>query len=359
MVDLQQNSLNFLAEIVTQIKAVCDSIGNQFNSLGDSRPSETEKNGDFGIPSALPTSLQTATPQFLHDSQPSFRVVQEPSIDSVGGSAPFVAPSISAIVPLPDRDGSAMGSPTDALGTQPRLKASDIPEGQPAKSLHPDRPSEIPPDRSSFPMPSIPTISRNLLKRYDREDIYDRVWRKPVWQVANDLGITEHALCNACIKLYIPTPPRGYWNLKESNRNSIERHLLPDIASLIGPEPAKAKTADGPKSVSALLMSRYDREKLFQEVWSMPLNQVGALYGVCDTTIFIRCKNLHIPTPGPEYWQNKELGKPLPERPPLPPVAVTGFTENTRNWEERNARFGKTKNGSPDRASRRCPNSQS
>src|ERR1035437_8873289 len=77
--------------------------------------------------------------------------------------------------------------------------------------------------RALSPAPSIPPISRNLLKRYNREDIYDRVWRKPIWQVAKDLGHTEHALCNACIKLYIPTPPRGYWGLKPSNRDSIER----------------------------------------------------------------------------------------------------------------------------------------
>jgi len=224
------------------MKAVCESIGNECYSLDESQYLKAGKNGDIETPSALPTSQQTASPRFLYDSQPNSHVAdQDPAANSVSGSAPFAASSIPPIVPLPNLDGSATGSPTDALGTQPNPKASDTSEGGQAKSLLADRPSEIPADRGSFPMPSIPTISRNLLKRYDRKDIYDRVWRRPVWQVANDLGITEHALCNACIKLYVPKPPRGYWNLKETNRSSIERPLLPDIGTLLGPEPVKAK----------------------------------------------------------------------------------------------------------------------
>jgi len=251
-----------------------------------------------------------------------------------------------------------MGTAVKAVDTQgssissPRYSS----DGESDGSLHPGHQS--PTDDSTPPAPSIPPISRNLLKRYNREDIYGRVWRKPIWQVAKDLGHTEHALCNACIKLYIPTPPRGYWGLKPSNRESIERPPLPSIEGLIMPAPAERKHADGPKYVSALLMSRYDREKLFEEVWSMPLGQVGAIYGVCDTAIFERCKSLHIPTPGPEYWQKKALGRPIPKRPPLPPVVVNGFTLNTKKWEERKAQRGKTTMGSSNCVSRRRPNSQ-
>jgi hypothetical protein len=167
-------------------------------------------------------------------------------------------------------EGLGMGTAVEAAGTQDSSISSPrhSSDGESSESFYPDHQSSV--EDSAPPAPSIPPISRNLLKRYNREDIYDRVWSKPIWQVAKDLGHTEHALCNACIKLYIPTPPRGYWGLKPGNRDSIERPPLPSIEGFIVPAPAEPKYVEGPKYLSALLMSRYDREKLYDEVWRMP-----------------------------------------------------------------------------------------
>ena len=147
-----------------------------------------------------------------------------------------------------------------------------------------------------------------MLKKYDRQDLYDKVWKMPFWQAAIAFGVKESALSVACIKLHIPTPPRGYWSRNEESRRLVARPQLPSLPDL---------------------MSRYDREKLYEDVWRLPVRHLAKEYGVSDTTIWNRCKMLHIPTPGLHYWQRKAMGLKVPERPPLVPVVVTGFTTNT------------------------------
>lgn len=115
------------------------------------------------------------------------------------------------------------------------------------------------------------------------------------------------------------------------------------------PDPA------GLPAVSAILMSRYDREKLYEDVWRLPVRHLAKEYGVSDTTIWNRCKMLHIPTPGLDYWQRKAMGLKVPERPPLVPVVVTGFTTNTEGWEKRRERYERVSVYNKPRISRRHP----
>ena len=280
LVDLSQNGLNFLGEIVAQMKAVYEAIGNEINHLDSSSLPEPRKDDD--VEAVLKSLLtgQPPAPHALDGSQVEAGLpVPMPAPMSATGSAiraDIEKTFLSPISSSSELDGLGMGTAAEAVGTlhsslPPARRASN---GESDGVLSPNCLSPV--DKSVSPAPSIPPISRNLLKRYNREDIYDRVWRKPIWQVAKDIGHTEHALCNACIKLYIPTPPRGYWGLKPSNRDSIERPPLPNIEGLIMPAATEPKHVDGPKYVSALLMSRYDREKLYEEVWNMPLGQVGA-----------------------------------------------------------------------------------
>jgi hypothetical protein len=361
MVDLSQSSLNFLAGIVAQMEAVYEAIGNDFNHLAPSSLPEPGNADDEVAHKNLLTRQPPASHPLDGSQAEAHLPLRMPVPMSAIGSA--IRPDIERTFPNPvsssdELDGVGMGTAAEAVGTQHSSlsPARCTSNGESDGVLSPN--SQSPVDKSVSPAPSIPPISRNLLKRYNREDIYDRVWRKPIWQVAKDLCHTEHALCNACIKLYIPTPPRGYWGLKPSNRNSIARPHLPNIEGLTMPAAAEPKHVDGPKYVSALLMSRYDREKLYEEVWNLPLGQVGALYSVCDTAIYERCRKLHIPTPGPDYWQKKALGRPLPERPLLPSVIVKGFSGNSENWDERKARFGKRNKGPIINPSRRRHESQ-
>lgn len=72
---------------------------------------------------------------------------------------------------------------------------------------------------------------------------------------------------------------------------------------------------------SPVLLSRYDREKLYTEVWSQPILDVARKYGVSDVAIGKTCKRLQIPLPGRGYWAKVSAGKNVPKRPPLLPVA--------------------------------------
>ncbi len=46
----------------------------------------------------------------------------------------------------------------------------------------------------------------------------------------------------------------------------------------------------------------YDRQKLYEEVWSEPMRKLAPKYGVSDVALSKTCKKLNIPKPGPGYW---------------------------------------------------------
>jgi hypothetical protein len=54
-------------------------------------------------------------------------------------------------------------------------------------------------------------ISPILMARYNREDLYEKVWRMPVRLAAREYGVSDVAIGKVCRKLYIPVPGRGYW----------------------------------------------------------------------------------------------------------------------------------------------------
>lgn len=45
----------------------------------------------------------------------------------------------------------------------------------------------------------------------EREELYERVWKTPMYRLAAEYGISDVGLKKVCKKLRIPTPPRGYW----------------------------------------------------------------------------------------------------------------------------------------------------
>ena len=182
-------------------------------------------------------------------------------------------------------------------------------------------------------------IPKHLLTKYDRKDIYEKMWQMPLRQVAKTLGMKEQSLSSACIRLFIPTPPRGYWCRREETRKSVPRPPLPDLPDSVVSQAKPVQRPSGPPTVSALLMSRYDREKLYDDVWTKPLIHLAREYGIHHTALGQRCKNLHIPIPGVDYWQRKAKNQPVPERPPLTPIIVTGFTSNECDWDERKKRY--------------------
>lgn len=44
---------------------------------------------------------------------------------------------------------------------------------------------------------------------YDRDKLYEEVWKEPALVVDKRYGISSVALAKACRKLFVPLPPRG------------------------------------------------------------------------------------------------------------------------------------------------------
>lgn len=53
---------------------------------------------------------------------------------------------------------------------------------------------------------------------FTREDLYRKVWEKPVLQLAKEIGVSDVGLGKACRKALIPLPGRGYWAMPEVRR---------------------------------------------------------------------------------------------------------------------------------------------
>lgn len=65
------------------------------------------------------------------------------------------------------------------------------------------------------------------------------------------------------------------------------------------------------------LASKYDRGKIYKQIWSQPIQHVAKEYKVSDVYLIKVCKKLNIPRPGRGYWAKKAAGKPL-KQPLLP-----------------------------------------
>jgi hypothetical protein len=100
------------------------------------------------------------------------------------------------------------------------------------------------------------------------------------------------------------------------------RAQVPESGATEGRAASAPQKTSAPRGVSPVLLSRYNRETLYQEVWSSPTRDVAKKYGVSDVALGKTCKKLLIPLPGRGYWNKVSAGKRVPKRPPLPPVPI-------------------------------------
>lgn len=61
-----------------------------------------------------------------------------------------------------------------------------------------------------------------------REDLYERVWKKPTVKVAEDFGISDVMVAKLCRKMDVPKPPPGYWQKLKAGAK-IKATLLPKL----------------------------------------------------------------------------------------------------------------------------------
>jgi hypothetical protein len=169
-------------------------------------------------------------------------------------------------------------------------------------------------------------VSPRLLAQYDREELYTRVWKMPIWRVAEEYGVSRNGMIDTCKRLNIPAPGIGYWSKRAAGKPVPGKPPLPAVLGLIGQiglsETKGNDTVHEPLTISAGLMSRYNREELYELVWREPMQKVAKEYGVSDVAIGKTCRKLYIPVPIQGFWNKLAVGKPVRPRPPLPVVQI-------------------------------------
>ena len=71
---------------------------------------------------------------------------------------------------------------------------------------------------------------------------------------------------------------------------------------------------------SPQLLSRFDRGRLYEEVWSESAEKIATRYGISGVMLGKVCRQLNVPKPPRGYWAKKAAGKALPRRPRLRPL---------------------------------------
>ena len=63
---------------------------------------------------------------------------------------------------------------------------------------------------------------------WNRDELYEKVWDRPVTKVAKGYGVSGVAIAKVCRKLKVPLPGRGYW-AKKQHGYSFSRNPLPKL----------------------------------------------------------------------------------------------------------------------------------
>jgi hypothetical protein len=93
------------------------------------------------------------------------------------------------------------------------------------------------------------------------------------------------------------------------------KHLLYTEAEL-----KKKSRLPKDRFVSRELSSRYDRESLYEKVWTQPMQKLAKEFGISDVGLAKICRKLFVPLPGRGYWARKAAGQKMGPKPVLLPV---------------------------------------
>jgi hypothetical protein len=63
--------------------------------------------------------------------------------------------------------------------------------------------------------------------QYDRKELYQKVWEKPLLRVAEQYGVSAVALGKVCGKLSVPVPGRGHWAKLAHGKAGVAKPALP------------------------------------------------------------------------------------------------------------------------------------
>ena len=101
-----------------------------------------------------------------------------------------------------------------------------------------------------------------MLQPYDREELYRKVWEKPLLRVAEEYGVSAVALGKTCRKLSVPVPGRGYWAKLTHGHSDVKKPPLPKLdkvptiyRSPVNKRPSDSDQSDPEFSAIAQLLS--------------------------------------------------------------------------------------------------------
>lgn len=197
-------------------------------------------------------------------------------------------------------------------------------------------------------------MSEDQIVKMSREQLYNEIWEISVMGVSKKYNAPYAQLLKLCAENDIPIPPSGYWTqlrlgkqvtkalLPESAINEVElpngnqprrtRQRKVKVIDAKIPEETEALKAEEPVKKPEEIKGNkpafrtvqgerniYDREKLYEEVWSKPVIEVATHYGVSDVNIHKICKQMNIPVPPRGYWSRLRAGEKM-KKTPLPPT---------------------------------------
>ena len=271
VVDPNTASLNRLSEILNKADALAGEIANIINNIC----SGEEKQQALGEASKVACCpLVTDRP---HACASRKRVTRKPK-----PQGELSEPEIELIDPRLDSqaDGPISRHEPGILGSAANDSHSadlNSPEG-----------TKVEADPGTVDGVQKPLVSASLAALYNREELYEKVWKTPVRILAREYGVSDVAIAKTCRKLHIPLPGIGYWSKKAAHRPVEPRPPLPVIeirsqqrtGTSWAPKPTTIPVSEEPLQVSPRLLARYDREELYEKVWTLTMQKVAKEYGV-------------------------------------------------------------------------------
>jgi hypothetical protein len=112
-------------------------------------------------------------------------------------------------------------------GASPKQRVAKLPKGAEAGDEASTEPVAKPISSDSFTKP-LP-VSPELFSRYDRGEIYEKVWKMPIDDVAKGYSITEFTFRRTCGRLWIPLPSRRYMERKAAGQPVAPQPPLPEV----------------------------------------------------------------------------------------------------------------------------------
>ncbi|MBZ9801209.1 hypothetical protein [Mesorhizobium sp. ES1-6] len=189
--------------------------------------------------------------------------------------------------------------------------------------------------------------------RFTRQELYDRVWSKPMSHIVSELGTTTGVLGTLLRRAGIPTPPAGYWMRKDFGKPVVQQPLPPTPAECTEPllldtgrpramrrprltegtatpkaDPVPkpdipAQLIEVPVPMPALIKPRptqpttITRDDLYSSVWTTPMIRLAEQFGISGNGLAKICDREKIPYPPRGYWAKLAVGR-APAQPALP-----------------------------------------